>query len=188
MGHRSRFGFALALVVAISALAIVAAPAAAETVLVNCNGTCGSFQVGDHESGGKGAVCVYQNGGSYNLKEITVRPPKMYGVHSTKTKVGWRFKVQRQSVGGGSWHAIFTSSYRTAKASNAVPASVGSGFTRGAWHAPSNPTGYRYRVWIEMQWWHGSGVQGFARVQYDWYKAQRTGFSYTNPDYCLQSY
>ena len=188
MFGKSGLRMVLALAFAVSALAGVAAPSAANTTLINCNGTCGYYETYDAAISKKGAVCVYGTSFPYKLNRITVRPPLMHGYYSTKTKVGWRFKIQRMPVGGGPWSTIFTSTYQGAMANDAVPANVGSGFSRRAWQAPSNPAGYFWRVWVELRWWHLGVVEGFARVQYDWYKALRGGSTYTNPDYCLQSY
>jgi hypothetical protein len=85
----------VALAFAVSSVAIFAAPAAAGTVLTACTGTCGFWQVYDASTVQRGANCVYQNGGSYQLKDITVRPPLMHGNYPNKTKVGWRLRVHR---------------------------------------------------------------------------------------------
>ena len=53
---------------------------------------------------------------------MSAREPLMHGDYATKTKVGWRFRIQRQNTNGGSWNTIFTSGYQTAKASNSIPA------------------------------------------------------------------
>lgn len=184
----TRFRMTLALCLAVASLAIVVAPTLAETVQKGCHGTCGSWQVNDMSTGQKGAVCVYPNKFPYNLDEITIRPPLMHGAYATKSRVGWRFNAQRQGVSGGSWHTIYTSSYQTANADDMVPAYVGHGFARRAWDAPKDPSGYRYRVQIDMKWWKGSSVKGTLTLKYDWYKAQRGGAAYTNQNYCLQSY
>jgi hypothetical protein len=85
------------------------------------------------------------------------------------------------------FQTIYASSWQTAKANDAIPANVGSGFSRRTWMAPSSPKGY-FRVLIEMQWWNHGSVEGFVQLKYDWYTAIRGGSNYTNPDYCLQSY
>jgi hypothetical protein len=188
MSNRSRLRSLMALAFAISSLAVFAAPAAAETVLVPCSGTCGYWEVYDASVGKKGAVCVYANSYPYQLNSITVRPPLMHGYYTPKTKVGWRFIVQRKNVNGGAWSSRFTSSYQTALASDSIPANVGSGFSRRAWNAPANPAGYYYRILIEMQWWHNGSVEGFLRLKYDWYKRLSGNNTDTQPNYCLASF
>jgi len=178
----------LAMVFAVAGLAVVAAPAMAETTIVACNGTCGYYQVTDMDPGGKGAVCVYQTSYPYELNKITVRPPLMHGNYSTKTKVGWRFNVLRKNVNGGTWSSIYTSTYQTALANDAIPAYAGHGFSRRAWTAPAHPAGYYYRVAIEMQWWRSGSVKGYAKVKYDWYKGLSGTNSNVQETYCLASY
>src|SRR5215210_465269 len=103
MLRQSRFKLVLAAVFAVASLSIIAAPAMSETVLKACStspssttmGLCGYWEVYDASSGKKGAVCVYASSYPYQLNTITVRPPLMHGYYSTKTKVGWRFNVQR---------------------------------------------------------------------------------------------
>lgn len=182
-----RLRLILALGLALSAAGAFALPAAAETVLVNCNGTCGYYEVKDTgPSGPKGAVCVYEKPG-YDLDKITVRPPLMHGNYANKTKVAWRFKIRRATVGGGNFSTIYTSSWQTAMASNTNPVSAGDGLSRRAWMAGENPNGF-FDVWIELAWYHSGSQEGFARVEYDWYKALRGSASYTNNEYCLEEY
>lgn len=189
MGRRSKFRVLLALALALNSLAAVALPAAAEIVLDACTGTCGYYQVKDQgPTGPKGAVCVYLNNTTHpDLARITVRPPLMHGNYPTKTKVGWRFRIQREPVSSMTFTTLYTSPWQTALADNAIPANVGSGFSRRAWSAPPDPHG-RFRVWIEMRWWYNGAVDGSALVQYDWYKAMRGGSSYTDQSYCLEDY
>ena len=190
MGLRSQFRVVIALMFALTAVGALSSPAAAEIVLNQCTGTCGYWQVTDMQSGGKGAVCVYlKSNTAPNLHEITVRPPLMHGNYPQKTKVGWRFKIQRSPV-SGTFSTIYTSSWQTAKANDSIPAYAGHGFSRRAWFAPSNPHGF-FRVWVEMRWWNqsGSAVEGTARVQYLWYKAVQSGNTpYTDESYCLQDF
>ena len=75
---------------------------------------------------------MYEKPGQ-DLDEITVRPPLMHGYYSNKTKVAWRFKVRRASVGGGNFSTIYTSSWQTAMANDAIPVYAGQGFSRRAW-------------------------------------------------------
>lgn len=189
MRRTSGLRILVAMAFALSSLVVMAAPAAAEIVLIPCNGTCGYYEVKDQgPTGPKGAVCVYSNSTGAPLREMTVRPPLMHGNYPNKTKIGWRFKIQREAPSSLNFNTIYTSSYQTALADDAIPAYAGHGFSRRAWRAPSNPSGF-YRVWIEMQWWHNGSVEGFARVQYDWYKAIRSGYpSYVDQSYCLSNY
>lgn len=190
MAFRTQFRIVVALAFALIAVGSLASPAAAEIVIVQCQGTCGYYQVTDGMTGGKGAVCVYKTGLAPNLKEITVRPPLMHGNYPQKTKVGWRFKIQRSPSGGGSFSTIYTSMYQTAKADDSIPAYAGHGFARRGWQAPANPHGF-FRVVIEMQWWNqgGSSVEGYAKLQYQWYKAEQSGNTpYTDESYCLEDF
>ena len=190
MGLRSQLRVVIALAFALTAVSALASPAAAEIVLDQCTGTCGYWQVTDMQVGGKGADCVYINSMvAPNLKQITVRPPLMHGNYANKTKVSWRFKIQREPPSSMSFNTLYTSSWQTAKADDSIPAYAGHGFARRSWSAPSNPHGY-FRVWVEMRFWNqaGSAVEGTARVQYDWYKAIRGGNTYTDESYCLEDY
>lgn len=186
---RNRFIAALGF--ALIAGTFIAAPVAAETVLVDCNGTCGYWEVMDTgPTGPKGAVCVYEKPG-YDLDKITIRPPLMHGAYSNKTKVAWRFRVRRADVNVGTFQTIYTSSWQTAMASDSIPAQDGNGFDYGfarrTWMAPENPHGF-FDIWTELAWYHNGSQEGFARVEYDWYKAQRGSSSYTNNEYCLEDY
>lgn len=196
MNGRSTFRIVLGLVFASTLLIATAAPVGAETILKGCHrnatsaqmGDCGYWEVYDASVGKKGVVCVYRTSSPYNLDEMTIRPPLMHGLYSNKTPVGWRFKVRRQPVGGGAWATVFTSSWQKSKANDAVPAYVGHGFSRRAWPAPVNPSGYFYKVELELQWWKNGSVEGYVKLEYDWYKALRGNSTYTNPQHCLQSY
>jgi hypothetical protein len=184
------------LVFALSALGVAAAPVSAETILKGCHknatsalmGDCGYWEVYDASVGKKGAVCVYANNFPYELNVITVRPPLMHGLYSNKTPVGWRFSVQRKTVSGTTWSTRYTSTYQMSTANEAIPAYVGHGFSRRAWNAPNDPSGYFYRIIIELIWKRNGTTEGYVKLKYDWYKAQRSGATYTNPDYCLASY
>jgi hypothetical protein len=179
--------FLVAIALAVSSVVVVTAPAAAYRELVPCTGTCGYWEAYDYSTGQKGAVCGYEKV-SQDLDFISVRPPLMHGNYPTYTKVGWRFKIRRQSLApGATFNTIFTSSWQTAKANDAIPAYAGSGFSRRFWYAPENPTGH-FQALVEMQWWHSGSVEGFVRIQYEWYKALWKGNSYTNNEYCLQNY
>jgi len=182
-----RLRFILALGMAVTAVGAFVLPAAAETILIECDGTCGYYEVKDMgPTGPKGAVCVYEKPG-YDLDEITVRPPLMHGYYDTKTKVAWRFKIRRSNTSGGAYSTIYTSSWQYAMASNTNPVSAGDGFSRRAWMAGENPNGF-FDVWTELRWDHNGSREGFARIEYDWYKALRGSSSYTNNEYCLEEY
>lgn len=191
MGTRATIRLVIAVAFAASSLVVMALPAAAETVLVTCTGTCGYYQVYDTgPTGMKGADCVYLNNNTHpDLAEMTFRPPLMHGYYPNKTKVGWRFKVQREPVNSAQpFKTIYTSPWQTAMANDAIPASVGHGFSRRAWMAPASPHGF-FRVVIELQWWHGASVDGMVRLKYDWYKAIRSGHpSYVDMEYCLEDF
>ena len=179
----------LALAFALMAVGAFSSPAAAETVLSGCSGTCGAWQVNDASVGQKGAVCVYQSSGLYDLKQITVRAPLMHGNYPTKTKVGWRYNIQRKNVNGGGWSTFYTSSYQTSTANDMIPAYTGHGFARRSYSGPSNSHGYYWRVSLDLKWWGKTGsVEGNLTLKYDWYKAIRGSDTYTNSSYCLQAY
>jgi len=176
----------LGVIFAVSAVSVMAAPAAAEVIVKACVGNCGSYQVSDNDTGMPGAKCTYQNSYPYKLLNMSVRPPLMHGDYSTKTKVEWRFKVQRKNVNGSKWLVTYTSSYQSAQASDSIPAYENHGFTRRTWNAPSNPSGYDYRVILELQWWHNGSKEGYAKIRYSWYKEQRSGSSSSNlGSYCI---
>jgi hypothetical protein len=179
----------LGLIFSISALGIVAAPASAEVIVKACVGTCGYYEVYDNDTGMSGARCTYGNSYPYKLLNISARPPLMHGYYSTKTKVEWRFKVQRKSVNGSKWLVYYTSSYQSAQANDAIPAYAGHGFSRRTWNAPNNPAGYQYRVVLELQWWHSGHVEGYAKIRYEWYKQQRANGNNSNQGfgYCIPS-
>lgn len=183
--RRLRLLFALGL--ALTSIGILAAPASAEVVMVACNGRCGYYEV-DDTSSMTGGRCNYGTSYPYKLLSIRVRPPLMHGDYMAKTKVGWRFRIQRKPVNGGNWSPIFISSYQTAMANDAIPAYNGSGFTGRTWQAPNNPAGYFYRAVIELQWWKNGSVEGYARVRYVWYSRVSGANSNTASNYCIQSF
>lgn len=187
MISRSRFRLLLALMLALSTLVVVAAPAAAETILVNCSGTCGSYQYGDTgPTGGKGAVCGYETG-SYDLNFISVRPPLMHGPYSYNTPVQWKYKILRRPV-GGSWSIYYTSTWQSSKANDQIPAYAGHGFSRRFWYAPESPTG-NYKVRVYLRWKSNAGtVIGTASAEYDWYKRIWNGHSDVAMEYCIQDW
>jgi len=183
--NRTKLSLALGFVFAVSALGVMAAPAAAEVIVKQCVGTCGYYEVYDNDTTKQGVTCTYGTSYPYGLKTMTVRPPLMHGYHSTKTKVGWRFTVQRKKVGGSSWSVFYQSGYQTAQASDSIPAYQGHGFTKRS-YSLANPNGYYWRVHIELQW-YGS-PQGYAKVRYTWYLAVRGNTQNVDMDYCLQAF
>lgn len=188
MGRRTGLRVAVALCFALTSVGLITLPVSAETVLTPCSGTCGYWEVYDGETGRKGANGFYGTSYPYELNKIAVRPPLMHGDHASNSKVSWRFKIQRKPVNSGSWSTIFTSTYQTATANNSVPAYAGHGFSRRTWSAPADPSGYFYRVAIDMRWKHNGSVEGTLSLKYDWYKAKSGTNSYTNPDHLLASY
>lgn len=188
MASRYRLRLVLALCVALTSVAAFALPASAETILSACSGTCGDWQVGDGEMGQKGSNGIYGTSFPYELNKITVRPPLMHGNYSANSQVAWRFRIQRMPVGGGAWATRYTSTYQKAQADDAIPAYAGNGFSRRSWSAPNVPSGYFYRVVIDMRWKHNGSVEGTLSLKYDWYKAKSGNNSYVNPDYLLASY
>ena len=184
---RLRFIFALGL--AMSAAGVLAVPAAAETILLNCSGTCGYWEVQDTgPSGGKGAVCKYETA-SYDLDFISVRPPSVHGPYSYKTKVQWQYKILRSTNSGGSWPVYYTSSWQSAMANDAIPAYAGNGFERRYWYAPDpNPTGW-FKVRVFIRWQNSGGsVIGNAKAEYDHYKGLWYGNSDYRMDHCIQDW
>lgn len=188
MLNRTGFRVALGLMFAVSALGVMAGPAAAEVIVKSCVGTCGYYEVYDNNTGQPGAKCTYANNNPYKLLNMNVRPPLMHGNYSNKTKVEWRFKVQRRNVNGNKWLVYYTSSYQSTKANDAIPANLGNGFSRRTWNAPNNPAGYQYRAILELQWWHNGMVEGYAKVRYIWYNQERANGNNGNlGSYCIPS-
>src|SRR6476646_8109749 len=134
--HRSRLIAALSFALVVGAFA--AAPVSASTVIDPCSGTCGSWSVGDQNNGPYGAICKYETA-SYDLDTIKVSPPKMYGPHSNKTAVQWKFNILRSTNSGTSYTGIYNSSWQTGMASMSAAAT---GFTSRTWTAPESPTGF----------------------------------------------
>jgi hypothetical protein len=186
-GNRMRLLIAMS--AALTSLGVLAAPASAEVVQVECNGRCGYYEVKDAGTASQaGAQCNYGTSYPYKLKSIKVRPPLMHGDYAAKTKVGWRYRIQRKPINGGNWSPIAISSYQTAMASDSIPAYAGSGFTFRKWFAPNNPAGYYYRAVIELQWWKNGSVEGYARVRYEWYRRVSGMNDDFAMNYCIQSY
>ena len=174
---------AIVLGAVVLALVLGAQPVAAARILKD-TGTQGYYELYDEMGGPRGANCLYKQG-TYELGAISVRPPLMHGNYATKTKVQWRFKIRRQSVSpGAAFKTIYTSTWQTDKANDAIPADD---FTRRKWSAPTNPTG-RFQVLVELRWWYQGAVEGFVRAQYEWYLAKWKTQSYENNEYCLQMF
>jgi len=178
----------VALCFALLAGGSMAAPTAAATIIEGCYGTCGYWEVYDTSGGLKGAVCKYETG-SYDLDFISVRPPLMHGPYSYKTKVQWRYKIYRSTNFGGTWSVYRKSTWQSAMANDAIPANVGSGFTRRVWGAPDpNPTGW-FKVQIFLRWLNSGGSSiGVGVAEYDHYQGKWNGSSDYRSDYCLQDW
>lgn len=178
-----------ALTIALTTLAVVAAPAMAETTLNMCTGNCGYYEYKDGgPSGPKGAVCKYETA-SYDLDFISVRPPLMHGPYAYKTKVGWQYKIYRSKNFGSTWSVYKASTWQTAKANDAIPVYAGHGLSRRYWYAPDpNPTGW-FKVRVYLRWWSGSGsVIGNASAEYDWYQRLWTNQVDVAQQYCIQDW
>jgi hypothetical protein len=183
--NRSLFRMALALAFALTAAGTLAAPAAAETIIQSCNGTCGYYEIGD---GGPpyGANCQYEHA-SHDLDKVSARPPLMHGPYSTKTKVRWLFRVFRASNYNGPWSQIYQSSWQNAMTNDAIPAYAGHGFSRRTWTAPESPTGY-FKVRLLLHWFNQSGNRvGIAAVELDNYKLL-DGAVGSNTEWCPQDW
>ncbi|MEO7119222.1 MAG: hypothetical protein ABIZ34_09660, partial [Candidatus Limnocylindrales bacterium] len=121
----------------------------------------------------------------HDLNKITVRPPQnVHGNYSNYTKVEWRFKVQRDAMYSANWALIYTSSWQSDTANDQLPAN---GFSRRPWVAGENPSG-RFRVLIEIRWWHNGSIEGSVRERLQWYKQKGSmstfeGMGYCNPNY-----
>ncbi len=181
---RKRFIAALGFALVVGAF--VAVPVSASTVIgPACSGTCGNYVTFDKSGGPYGAVCTYETG-SYDLDTIKVKPPKMYGHYSSKTRVQWKFNILRSTNFGASYTGIYNSSWQNGMASMS---SAASGFTSRTWNAPDpNPKGY-FKVRILLRWKDGSGMTvGNAKVEYDWYQRKWNGSSNPANDYCLQDW
>ena len=186
MSAFARLRVAAATVVAVSSLLVIAgSPAAAETVLSSCSGTCGTWQVRD-DSSTQDVVCVELNKRPHELYEITVGPPTIYGPYAAPTKVDWRFQIQDKSFTSPShWKTISTSPYQTANASSTAAAGSGHGFSTAVWqfiHIGPGSVFEGYRVLVEMDWWHNSSVVGSVKIKYDWYDIVRRNGTDTGTD------
>ena len=185
MVNRTGLRIAIALAFAISAIGAFAAPAAAETVLKDCTGTCGYYEYYDNEPPPSyGANCKYETA-SYDLDFMSGKPPSVHGPYSYKTQVAWRIRILRSTNMGGSWSTIYTSGWDTAMANDAIPAYAGHGFARIYWHANENPTGW-FKMRVYIRWRNAGGnVIGNASAEYNSYKELWNGNSYPNSaDYC----
>jgi hypothetical protein len=175
IGKSPRIVFVIA--AAVLALAFGVQPALAATIISGPTGSTGDFDVFDTQLGLKGAKCVYEGSGDFELDKIKVRPPRVYGAYANKTWVGWRFKILRRAV-NVDWHTVYTSSIQKDRASNSIAADD---FTWRTWFAPQNPTGaFKVRIVI---FWYAPGTQttkeGKVVVEYDWYRLKEMG----NPIY-----
>jgi hypothetical protein len=188
MSRRSTVRPVLGLAFAMSFLIATALPAAAETILDPCTGTCGDWQVSDMgPTGPKGAVCKYEKD-SFDLDFISVRPPIMHGPGSQKTKVQWRYRILRSNNFGSTWTTEATSTWQTATANTTDAAYAGSGFSRRYHYVAENPVGFR-KVQLDLRWKNAAGSNiGTARVEYDWYKRIWNGNAQADEEYCIQDW
>ena len=181
-----RLRLAMMSVIALSAVFVIGVAPVGAAVDSGCSGKCGYYEVYDTWSM-PGAKCTYQTSYPYNLKEISVRPPLMHGWYSYKTPVAWRFRIQRKPVSSGSFSNWFISTYQQTTASDSIPAYANHGFTRRA-KSISNPNGYQFRVWIDLQWKKNGSVEGSAHVRYQVYNRVRGMTSNKADNYCIQSF
>ena len=185
MKKRSTARALLGVAFATSFLITGALPATAETILNNCSGVCGDWQVSDMGPlGQKGAVCKYEKT-SFELDFISIRPPIMHGPFAQKTKVQWQYKILRSNNAGMSWTTEYTSNYQTAMASDSVAAYAGSGFARRYHYVAENPTGFR-KVRVFLRWKNAAGNNiGTASAEYDWYQSLWSNQKRADQEYCL---
>jgi hypothetical protein len=168
---------------------VIAAPVGASTPIGGCSGTCGSWDVlDDSPPPPYGAICKYETA-SYDLDSINVRPPRMNGPYSYKTRVEWRFRVLRSTNSGSSYSLYYTSAWQGAMASDTDAANLGAGFTRKTWVAPDpNPKGF-FKVRLLLRWKNSGGsVIGNAKVELDNYQGKWNGNTDTRSDYCIQDW
>lgn len=183
MRRRSTVNLVLAMSFAIVATAVSAMPAAAYRVLKD-TGTQGYYEIYDQMGAPRGATCSYESV-SQDLDKMRIKPPLMHGYYNASTPVQWRFKIRRNAPGGANtFSVIYTSSWQSDTANNAIPAN---GFTNRAWTAPGNPSGF-FQVVLELRWLYQGSVKGFLRAQIEWYKAKWSGNWYENNEYCLENY
>jgi hypothetical protein len=179
---------AFGLMLSVGLLVASTVPVAGETVLNNCSGTCGDWQVSDMgPTGPKGAVCKYEKT-SFDLDFISVRPPIMHGPFAQKTKVQWQYKILRSTNSGSSWGTEYTSTWQTAMANTTDAAYAGSGFARRYHYVAENPTGFR-KVRVYLRWKNAAGSNiGTAAAEYDWYQRMWNGQSQADMEYCIQDW
>lgn len=179
---------AFGIVLSAGLMVAMAVPVGAETVLNNCSGTCGDWQVSDMgPTGPKGAVCKYETN-SFDLDFISVRPPIMHGPFAQKTKVQWQYKILRANNAGATWRVEYTSNWQTARANTSVAAYAGSGFARRFHYVAENPTGIR-KVRLSLRWKNAAGNNiGSASVEYDHYQRLWNGQKDHGMEYCIQDW
>jgi hypothetical protein len=185
MTVKPRLRILLALSVALMAVAAVSAPVSAETTLIACNGVCGDYEIYDSSPPPPyGANCKYETA-SVDLDWISVRPPQMHGLatYPKDSRVQWRIRVLAAPDTLSGFGAIDTTPWQTAFANDQQVARAGHGFHRIRWYAPEDPE--YYKVWLEMRWWKGGEVKGFASAEIDHYKWKWNGTTGDmGDDYC----
>ncbi|MEA2677470.1 MAG: hypothetical protein QOJ81_1611 [Chloroflexota bacterium] len=141
MGRRNiRLGLTLAVVLAAS---LIGAQPAAALYVASQTGTTGAYLILDGPYPQQsGFVCKYgpkvDNGYGYlhrEVESIKIRAFKVWGYYSSKTWVGWQFKVIDDVPGSP---VTYTSPTYKAKANNVTPAAFGNVLIGGA-SVGSNP-------------------------------------------------
>jgi hypothetical protein len=143
-------------------LLLAGQPAAASTPL-SSTGSFGLAQLFDSLHGKQGANCDYkahQSHGAFPLKDISVRGPKIWaedtGTGTQHQKVGWKFKIQRDTNFDGTFATIFTSTVVKGNATDTTPAA----FARRFWIPTSTVKTGNYRVQFTLIWYKpGSSTQ-----------------------------
>ena len=188
MINRSAFRLMAALAMALTSIGALAAPAAAETIIQGCSGTCGYYEYYDNEPPPSyGANCKYETS-SYDLDFMSGKPPSVHGPYSFKTEVAYRIRILRSTNSGASWSTIHTSGWDTAMANDAIPAYAGNGFARIYWYANENPTGW-FKMRVNLRWKNANGnVIGTAAAEYNSYKQLWSNTYDGDSDYCSEDY
>jgi hypothetical protein len=177
----------VALFIAVTSLATLAAPAAAETVISPCSGRCGSNDGFDEPGGPFGAVCKYDNT-TLDLATIVVHPPEIWSLYAKLTKVGWRYEIYGGPTDTNTPTKLFTSTWQFAKASQTKPVKGGHGLTKRSYHFTSDPSAYEwYRVVIDVGWWHNGAREGILSFEYDWYKTVQGTHTGSHEDACSRT-
>ncbi|CAN5698567.1 hypothetical protein BH23CHL8_BH23CHL8_28680 [soil metagenome] len=186
---------ATALITLMLASLVVAPSVGAFNEAVN-TGTTADYQITD-ELASPGVNCLYKNPpGAQNdrLKTIRMRPFHAHAPFVTKSHVGYRFIVKRQTPPyTGAYKTVFKSSIIKGLANQTVPVF----FPARTWTAPSF-TNARFRLQIIL-YWYAKGSQtnviGRARGLMEAYRHKLGGSAKTfvigdvgNAGYCQPDY